>query len=66
MEADKLFYSVPGACDVLSLGRTQVYKLIAAGDLTVTKLGSRSLIHRSELERFAEQLRSNRDPHQAA
>jgi hypothetical protein len=37
---------------VLPIGRTTAYRLIADGQLQVTKLGARSFVRRSELARF--------------
>jgi excisionase family DNA binding protein len=65
MEADKFLYSVNDAREALGgIGRTQLYKWIAAGRITVTKAGARTFIHRDELKHFADQLRAG-DPKRA-
>lgn len=48
----KLAYSVPEACDALSISRTVLYRLIAAGELETVKIGARTVVRATELERF--------------
>lgn len=45
------------AADVLSLSRSKVYELIAAGEIAVIKIGKSARIEMSELERFIAKLR---------
>lgn len=44
--------SVADACRRLGVGRTTLYELIAARELLTFKLGQRTLIPESELQRF--------------
>jgi len=48
----RLAYSPSESAQVLGISRSKVYELIAARDLKVIKLGSRTLVLRSELVRF--------------
>jgi len=53
----KLLVKVADAADQLSLSRSKVYELIAAGEIAVVKIGKSARIERSELERFVAKLR---------
>jgi excisionase family DNA binding protein len=44
--------SVTDACRRLGVGRTTLYELIAARELRTFKIGQRTLIPESELQRF--------------
>jgi excisionase family DNA binding protein len=48
----RLAYSPSGGAQVLGISRSKLYELIAAGELKVLKLGSRTLVLHSELVRF--------------
>ena len=48
----RLAYSPSEGAQVLGISRSKIYELIAAGDLKVIKLGSRTLVPHSELLRF--------------
>lgn len=48
-DLEPLAYSVSEACRVSSLGKTHVYKLIAAGQLQTRKIGGRTLIPAASL-----------------
>jgi excisionase family DNA binding protein len=48
----QLAYSPGGSAQALGISRSKLYELIAAGQLKVVKLGSRTLILHSELVRF--------------
>jgi excisionase family DNA binding protein len=48
----RLAYSPSEGAQVLGISRSKIYELIAAGDLKVIKLGSRTLLLHSELVRF--------------
>jgi len=63
----RLAYSPSEGAQVLGISRSKIYELIAAGDLKVIKLGSRTLILHLELVRFlASCARTCRDrPHEA-
>ncbi|WP_425832250.1 helix-turn-helix domain-containing protein [Streptomyces fractus] len=53
---DKLLYKPEEAADVLSLGRSTVYELMAEGALKYIKLGRTRRIRRADLEAFVEGL----------
>lgn len=44
---------VEAAAVLLGIGRSTMYDLIKRGEITVVKIGRRTLIHRDEVERFA-------------
>ncbi|MFB9427936.1 helix-turn-helix domain-containing protein [Streptoalloteichus tenebrarius] len=54
---EKLLYRVEDAARALSLGRTQVYALIRAGELESVKIGSSRRIPVSALQKFLAGLR---------
>lgn len=61
----QLLIPVPEAhAQWLGIGRSKFYELVAAGDIEVVKVGSRTLVPTASLERFVERLR--RDPAPAA
>lgn len=41
---EQLLLSINDAADCLGVGRTKIYELVASGDLTLVKLGRKSLI----------------------
>lgn len=43
-QASPYAHSVASACAALSIGRTKVYELIAAGELRTIKIGSKTLV----------------------
>lgn len=47
---EKIAYSVPEAAKAIGVSKSTVWKLIAEGKLTPTKLGHRTLIRREALE----------------
>lgn len=47
-----LAHQVPAACGRLGIGRTALYELLKTGQLRAFKVGTRTLIPESELERF--------------
>ncbi len=55
---DKLVYNVDEAAELLSIGRTMVFQLIAEGRLGSLKIGHRRLVPRQDLEAFIAELRS--------
>lgn len=56
-ESSPLANSVIDASKRLGVGRSTLYELISSGKLRIFKIGSRTLIPESELQRFvAEQL----------
>jgi excisionase family DNA binding protein len=44
--------SIPQACQRLSIGRTAMYELLKTGEVRAIKVGNRTLIPESELQRF--------------
>ena len=50
-----LLHSIDGACNRLSMGRSWIYAEISAGRISVARLGRRTLIPESELQRIAAQ-----------
>jgi len=51
-----LLYSIQDATRLLSVGRSSLYYLIAAGKIRPLKIGRRTLIPAQELQRFIELL----------
>ena len=51
---NKLSYSIDEAVDASGIGRTTIYALIKAGELTPVKIGKRTLIRKSDLEALLE------------
>jgi excisionase family DNA binding protein len=56
----RLAYSPSEGAQVLGISRSKIYELIAAGDLKVVKVGSRTLVLHSELARFLTSLSARR------
>jgi len=52
----KHHYSVPETCYTLGISRSQLYKLVAVGDIRPVKIGSRTLFTGREIERFSDHL----------
>ena len=46
----------------LSVSRATFYRLVSAGELQVIKLGSRTMVAETELERFVARLQANSGP----
>jgi len=57
---EPLFYSVAQAQRLLGIRRTKFYSEVKAGHLEITKNGSRSFIHRDEIDRYANRLLSGK------
>lgn len=53
-----LAYGIPEACIVLSIGRTRLYALIAAGHIEARQCGGRTLIPVESLRAFVANLPS--------
>jgi excisionase family DNA binding protein len=51
--ADQLLYSVEQAARVLGLSPRLVWNFVACAELRTRRVGTRVLIHRKELEKFA-------------
>lgn len=54
----RLLYRVEEAAEILALGRSTVYELLATGQLKSIKVGRACRITASELDRFVEELGS--------
>lgn len=48
-KAAKLAYSIPEAAAAISIGRSKIYELIAAGRLETRKIGKRTVIPAASL-----------------
>jgi len=57
----RILYRPKDAATALSLGRSTVYELMAAGRLRFVKCGRSRRIHHAELERFAATLTDQDD-----
>ena len=55
-EPDKLAYNVNEAAAALGVSRRTVYELVSKGDLSLFKLGGRSLIRRDTLQAYIDRL----------
>jgi excisionase family DNA binding protein len=53
---EKLGFTIPEASEVSSLGQTSIYKAIREGKLKCRKFGTRTIITRSDLTAFLENL----------
>ena len=56
MVVEKLLYSTREAREVLGIGQTRLYELLAQGRLKAVKLGGQTKISKAELERFIAEL----------
>lgn len=55
-------YTVAEACERLGdISRTQFYRLVQSGDLEARKLGSRTVVLGSEIQRFLDELPATTD-----
>lgn len=52
----RLLHPIPDAAEVLGIGRSTLYELIATGQIKVVKIGRRTLIAQDELERYVSDL----------
>jgi len=57
MDGVKLLVSPQDAAAALSIGRSKVFELLAAGELASVKIGRRRLIPRQALDQYIERLR---------
>ncbi|MBF9335842.1 helix-turn-helix domain-containing protein [Microbacterium lacticum] len=58
MAPTPLLHDIPTVVEMLGLSRTTVYDEIKAGRLATVKIGRRTMVKHSELERFVEVLPS--------
>lgn len=49
-----LAHKIPEACRRIGCGRTMIYELLASGDIKAIKIGNRTLIPESELQRLVQ------------
>lgn len=52
----QLSYSIEEACQITGIGRTKLYEAISNGLLSAKKYGKRTIILRSDLEKFLDRL----------
>ncbi len=57
---EPLLLPVPDAARVIGISRSTLYELIAAGEITIRKIGRKTLIPREDLVTFAAQLARGR------
>jgi len=60
----KMLYTVPEACKMLSVGMTRMYELINAGDLPAVKIGRKTLIRSEAIKEFTDNLPSFKQENQ--
>jgi excisionase family DNA binding protein len=53
---ERLAYRVREAAEVLAISRSRFYELVAEGRIHTLKEGARTLVRRSELERYLDEL----------
>lgn len=53
---ERMAYRVREAAEVLAISRSRFYELIAEGKIRILKEGARTLVRRSELERYLDGL----------
>jgi excisionase family DNA binding protein len=56
---DRLAYRVPEVCRMLGISKSMFYKLTQAGKISTLKLGSMTLVKRTELDRLMGASESN-------
>jgi excisionase family DNA binding protein len=54
--ADSIALSIEKACELCSLGRTKFYELLKSKTIPARKVGRRTIVLRSELEKALESL----------
>ena len=52
LNGERLSHSPNDAAKILGIGRSTIFNLLARGELTALKLGTRTLITTAELERY--------------
>ena len=52
---EPLTYRIKDACRVVGIGRSKLYELVAEGRLTIVKIGGRSVVRRTELQRLIDE-----------
>jgi hypothetical protein len=56
MEPELLAYTIPAACKAAAVSRTELYRAVGRGELTMRKRNKRSLILADELRRWVQSL----------
>ena len=61
----RLLYSVEEAAELLGIGRTFMFHLVATGEIASLKIGTRRRIPRDAIDAYIERLRAEQDavPH---
>lgn len=49
---NRLLHSIPETTELLGVGRTLIYSLIARGELDRVKLGNRAMVTRASIQRL--------------
>jgi len=57
---EPLLLPIPDACRALGISRSKLYELISAGDLSVRKIGRKTVIPRENLTSFVARLARGR------
>lgn len=57
----KLAFSVAETCDVLGLGKTNIYRLIADGELNTVKIGGRRLVPAASIQALLDRKLASRE-----
>lgn len=55
-QVERMAYRISEAAEVLALSRSRFYELVAEGRIRTLKEGARTLVRRSELERYLDEL----------
>jgi excisionase family DNA binding protein len=53
---ESMTVTIAEACELIGIGMTTFYRAVKAGDIHVIKYGSRTLVMRSEIDRFLQSL----------
>lgn len=53
LPAERVAFSVDEAAEALGIGRSNLYGLIATGEIKVVRLGRRTLVPRGQIERYS-------------
>lgn len=59
---ERLLYSAEEAAELLGIGRTFMFALLASGDISSLKIGKRRKIPRDALDDYIQRLRSEQHP----
>jgi excisionase family DNA binding protein len=57
--ADKLLHEINEATELIGLGRSKLYELLATGEIESVKVGKRRLIPHAALVEFVDRLRAH-------